>query len=159
MAALMSSYTAQRVFQTLYVFMTVGFIIGIVVIVHHFTPDRESLFRGGLPYVDPYRFVPLKNMTAEMKAIQQKILPGIKVQIVAYYVHVLPGCLYFIAGILQFVAPLRTQFPLIHRAAGYFYLFMQGVSTVGLLMITCTSMTDPTKMDSIPADQPINQRS
>jgi hypothetical protein len=82
-------------------------------------------------------------MTTEMKAIQQKILPGIKVQIVGYYVHVVPGCLYFIAGILQFVAPLRTQFPLIHRAAGYFYLLMQGVSTVGLLMITYTGIVQP----------------
>ena len=49
-----------------------------------------------------------------------------------FHTHVISGCLYFIAGVLQFVEPLRQHYPRVHRFFGYVYYAMVVVTSIGV---------------------------
>lgn len=59
-----------------------------------------------------------------------------KILTVGYMIHSSSGSLYFIAGGLQFYAPLRQRYPRIHRCLGYIYYCMVFITTVGITILT-----------------------
>ena len=64
-----------------------------------------------------------------------KVYEGSKAPTLGLYIHASSGCVYFIAGGLQFYNPLRQRYPAIHRLLGYLYYSMVPFMSVGLCMI------------------------
>ena len=55
-----------------------------------------------------------------------------KVLTIGYFLHTGTGCVYFIAGGLQFYNPLRQKYPRVHRCIGYIYYLMVILTSVGI---------------------------
>ncbi|KAJ3054732.1 hypothetical protein HK097_000979 [Rhizophlyctis rosea] len=54
---------------------------------------------------------------------------------IGYYLHVIPGLIFFFAAAYQFVSPLRRLWPTIHHYVGYIFTVAQVISTIGILTI------------------------
>ncbi|KAI9179756.1 hypothetical protein H9P43_005086 [Blastocladiella emersonii ATCC 22665] len=54
---------------------------------------------------------------------------------IGWAIHAPTGIVYFFLGLLQFHPTVRRRWPRLHRACGYAYLVLSGLTTVGILMI------------------------
>ncbi|ORZ35608.1 hypothetical protein BCR44DRAFT_1114802 [Catenaria anguillulae PL171] len=54
---------------------------------------------------------------------------------VGFYIHVIPGLIYFAIGFAQFSSTLRTRFPNLHRRLGWTYFGLTLITTVGVVVI------------------------
>ncbi|KAJ3040013.1 NADH-cytochrome b5 reductase [Rhizophlyctis rosea] len=54
---------------------------------------------------------------------------------VGYYLHVIPGLLFFFAAAYQFLSPARIRWPRVHHYVGYTFTASQLVSTIGIWII------------------------
>ncbi|KAJ3128009.1 hypothetical protein HK098_005345 [Nowakowskiella sp. JEL0407] len=61
---------------------------------------------------------------------------------VGYYIHVVPGSLYFIISLLQFWGYFRHNYPKIHRLCGYYFFACQFFSTIGVIMFVIRGQTN-----------------
>ena len=51
---------------------------------------------------------------------------------IGYLIHTSSGALYFMIGGLQFLAPLRRHYPILHRQLGYIFYALSAITTIGI---------------------------
>jgi Predicted membrane protein (DUF2306) len=86
---------------------------------------------------DTFAFVIFPSFVIGYVIINQWIIGGGTVYegntlTIGYFLHTGSGCIYFIAGGLQFYAPFRQKYPRVHRCIGYMYYLMVILTSIGI---------------------------
>lgn len=122
--------------------------------IHWFLMRRNAIIEGRLTAISPssrmeaigqfisdaFAFVIFPLFVIGYVIINQWIIGGGKVYdgkmlTIGYFLHSATGCIYFIAGGLQFYTPLRQKYPRTHRCIGYIYYFMVILTSVGIVTL------------------------
>jgi NAD(P)H-flavin reductase len=98
-------------------------IAGLGPIIYYISAGSYTVFI--LFYVVYYQFIVMKG----------KMYPDRYNANAGYNLHVITGCIYFIAGILQFSNFIRQRYPRVHRCLGYLYYGMVPITSIGVVWV------------------------